>query len=301
MQRTLIIGGIIAAVLIIVLANAFYIVPIDRQAIVLRFGEAQLTVNAAQPSGVLKNYGAGLHFKWPVIENVLTYDRRNMGFDLEKQEVIAADQQRLEVDAIARYRIRDPLQFFRSATTMANGEAQLRQRFTAALRGELGKVNQPDIISGQRATVMQRIKTTLQTSIAPLGIEVIDVRIRQADLPEANSQRVYERMKSQLQQKVNQYQAEGQGLYLTIVGEADKQVTVILADANQKSQTLRGEGDALRNQIYAAAYNKDAEFFAFYRSLIAYEAAIKDGTPLVISPDSEFFRYFGDKDGNPRR
>jgi len=301
MQRMLIIGGVIAAVLIIVLANAFYIVPIDRQAIVLRFGEAQLTVNAAQPSGVLKNYGPGLHFKWPVVENVLTYDRRNMGFDLEKQEVIASDQQRLEVDAIARYRIRDPLQFFRSATTMANGETQLRQRFTAALRGELGKVSQPDIISGQRATVMQRIRTALQTSIAPLGIEIIDVRIRQADLPEANSQRVYERMKSQLQQKVNQYQAEGQGLYLTIVGEADKQVTVILADANQKSQTLRGEGDALRNQIYAAAYNKDAEFFAFYRSLIAYEAAIKEGTPLVISPDSEFFRYFGDKDGNARR
>jgi membrane protease subunit HflC len=301
MQRTLVIGGIIAAVLIVVLANAFYIVPIDRQAIVLRFGEAQLTVNAAQPSGVLKNYGPGLHFKWPIVENVLTYDRRNLGFDLAKQEVIASDQQRLEVDAIARYRIRDPLQFFRSATTMANGETQLQQRFTAALRGELGKVSQPDIISGQRAAVMQRVKSTLQTSIAPLGIEIIDVRIRQADLPEANSQRVYERMKSQLQQKVNQYQAEGQGLYLTIVGEADKQVTVILADANQKSQTLRGEGDALRNQIYASAYNKDAEFFAFYRSLIAYETAIKDGTPLVISPDSEFFRYFGDKDGNARR
>lgn len=301
MQRILIIGGIIAAVLIVVLANAFYIVPIDRQAIVLRFGEAQLTVNAAQPSGILKNYGPGLHFKWPVVENVLTYDRRNLGFDLAKQEVIAADQQRLEVDAIARYRIRDPLQFFRSATTMANGETQLQQRFTAALRGELGKVSQPDIISGQRAAVMQRVKSTLQTSIAPLGIEIIDVRIRQADLPEANSQRVYERMKSQLQQKVNQYQAEGQGLYLNIVGEADKQVTVILADANQKSQTLRGEGDSLRNQIYASAYNRDAEFFAFYRSLIAYEVAIKEGTPLVISPDSEFFRYFGDKDGNARR
>lgn len=292
MQRLLVIGGIIAAIVLVVLANAFYIVPIDQQAIVLRFGEAQKVVNSDDSKDK-----AGLHFKWPVIETVRRYDRRNMGFDLEQMEIIASDQQRLEVDAIARYRIKDPLQFFRAATTEANGETQLRQRFTAALRGELGKVSQPDIISGQRATVMQRIKNTLQTSIAPLGIEIIDVRIRQADLPEANSQRVYERMKSQLQQKVNQYQAEGQGLYLTIVGEADKQVTVILADANQKSQTLRGEGDALRNQIYAAAYNKDAEFFAFYRSLIAYETAIKEGTPLVISPDSEFFRYFGNKDG----
>jgi membrane protease subunit HflC len=292
MQRLLVIGGIIAAIVLVVLANAFYIVPIDQQAIVLRFGESQKVVNSDDSKDK-----AGLHFKWPIIETVRRYDRRNMGFDLEQMEIIASDQQRLEVDAIARYRIKDPLQFFRAATTEANGETQLRQRFTAALRGELGKVSQPDIISGQRATVMQRIKNTLQTSIAPLGIEIIDVRIRQADLPEANSQRVYERMKSQLQQKVNQYQAEGQGLYLTIVGEADKQVTVILADANQKSQTLRGEGDALRNQIYAAAYNKDAEFFAFYRSLIAYENAIKAGTPLVISPDSEFFRYFGNKDG----
>jgi membrane protease subunit HflC len=292
MQRILVIGGIIAAILIVVLANAFYIVPIDQQAIVLRFGEAQRVVNSdGSPSK------AGLYFKWPIIENVVRYDRRNMGYDLDKQEVIASDQQRLEVDAIARYRIRDPLQFFRSATTMSNGQEQLKQRFTASLRGELGKVSQPDIISGQRASVMQRIRSALQTSIAPLGIEIIDVRIRQADLPEANSQRVYDRMKSQLQQKVNQYQAEGQGLYLTAVGEADKQVAVILADARQQSERLRGEGDAERNQIYAAAYNKDPEFFAFYRSMTAYENAIKEGTPLVISPDSEFFKYFGDADG----
>jgi membrane protease subunit HflC len=292
MQRILIIGGIIAALAIIVLANAFYIVPIDRQAIVLRFGEALYVVNSDNSPRK-----AGLHFKYPVVENVITYDRRNMGFDLEKQEIIASDQQRLEVDAIARWRIRDPLQFFRSATTMANGVTQLRQRMTAALRGELGKVSQPDIISGQRVAVMQRIRDALQATMAGFGVEIIDVRIRQADLPEANSERVYERMKSQLQQKVNQYRAEGEGLYLSIVGEADKQVAVIDAEANQTSQKLRGEGDALRNQIYASAYNKDAEFFSFYRSLLAYEASIKEGTPLVISPDSDFFKYFGDSAG----
>jgi modulator of FtsH protease HflC len=297
MQRVFIIGGIIAALAILVLANAFYIVPIDRQAIVLRFGQAQVVVNADIASEGLPNYGPGLHFKWPVVENVITYDKRNMGFDLQKQEIIAADQQRLEVDAIARWRIRDPLQFFRAATSMETGIAQLDQRMTAAMRGELGKVSQPDIISGQRASVMQRIRTTLQTTMSPLGVEVIDVRIRQADLPKENSDRVYERMKSQLRQKVNQYQAEGEGLYLTIIGEADKQVAVILAEANQTSQKLRGEGDALRNQIYASAYNKDAEFFSFYRSLLAYEASIKEGTPLVISPDSDFFKYFGDSAG----
>lgn len=297
MQRILIIAGVAAALLLIVLANSFYIVPVDRQAIVLRFGEAQVVVNADSTSEGLSNYGPGLHFKWPVVENVITYDKRNMGFDLEKQEIIASDQQRLEVDAIARWRIRDPLQFFRSATNMASGVTQLRQRMTAALRGELGKVSQPDIISGQRVAVMQRIRDTLQATMTGFGVEIIDVRIRQADLPEANSERVYERMKSQLQQKVNQYRAEGEGLYLSIVGEADKQVSVIIADANQTSQKLRGEGDALRNQIYASAYNKDAEFFSFYRSLIAYENSIKEGTPLVLSPDSDFFKYFGDANG----
>ena len=292
MQRILIISGILAALVIIVLANAFYIVPVERQAIVLRFGQAQSIVNS--DSSPAK---AGLYLKMPFVENVITYDRRNLGFDLQKMEIIAADQQRLEVDAIARWRIRDPLQFFRSVTSEATGRLQLEQRMTAALRGELGKVNQPDIISGQRASVMQRIRTTLQTGMAPLGVEIIDVRIRQADLPKENSERVYERMKSQLRQKVNQYQAEGENLYLTIIGDADKQVAVILADARQTSEKLRGEGDAERNKIYAAAYNKDPEFFSFYRSLEAYEKSIAAGTPLVISPDSDFFKYFGDANG----
>lgn len=292
MQRALIIGGAILAAVIVVLANAFYIVRIDQQAIVLRFGEAQRVVNADASQSE-----AGLHFKWPIVENVRIYDKRNIGFDLPQQEIIAADQQRLIVDAIARYRIRDPLQFFRAAFDMANAENQLRQRMTSALRGELGKVNTPDIISGQRAQLMQRIRTELQATTANLGLEIIDVRIRRADLPPENSARVFERMKSELQQKAAQYRAEGEELYLTTLGDADRQVTVLLAEANQQSQTLRGEGDALRNQIYASAYNKDAEFFSFYRSLAAYELAIKDGTPLVISPDSEFYKYFGDADG----
>lgn len=292
MQRLLIIGGVIAAIAIIILANAFYIVPVDQQAIVLRFGESQYVVNSDTSPRK-----AGLHFKVPIVENVITYDKRNMGFDLQKQEIIAADQQRLEVDAIARWRIKDPLQFFRAATSMETGVMQLEQRMTAALRGELGKVNQPDIISGQRASVMQRIKSTLQIGMTPLGVEIIDVRIRQADLPKENSERVYERMKSQLRQKVNQYQAEGEGLYLSIIGEADKQVAVILGNARQQAERTRGEGDSERNKIYASAYNRDAEFFSFYRSLEAYDKAIKEGTPFVMSPDSDFFKYFGSSSG----
>jgi modulator of FtsH protease HflC len=292
MQRTLIIAGVLAAAALIILANSFFIVPVERQAIVIRFGQAQYVINSDTSPGK-----AGLYMKAPFVENVITYDRRNLGFDLEPKEIIAADQQRLIVDAIARWRIKDPLQFFRSAQSEENGRLQLQTFMTSVLQGELGKVNQPDIISGQRVSVMQRIKTELQAGMSQFGVEIVDVRIRQADLPKENSDRVYERMKSQLRQKVNLYQAEGEEILRTTVGEADKQVAVILGDARQLSERTRGEGDAERNKIYAAAYNRDAEFFAFYRSLLAYEAAIKAGTPMVLSPDSEFFRYFGDKDG----
>jgi membrane protease subunit HflC len=287
-QRTLVIGGIIAAIALIILANALYIVPVDKQAIVIRVGSAQYTVNASEKSE-LPNYGAGLHLKIPLVDDVRFYEKRNLGYDLDAAEVIAADQQRLNVDAIARWRIKNPLQYFRAAG--GNGEQQLGLRFTAALRGELGKVSQPDIIAGQRATLMQRVRTALQAQMNTLGIEIIDVRIRQADLPEANSQRVYDRMKSQLQQKISQYNAEGEGLFASITAEADAQARVIVAEAEQKAQVLEGEGDAERNRIFAAAYGKDAEFFAFYRSLLAYENSIKAGTPFVLSPDSEFFKY----------
>jgi membrane protease subunit HflC len=287
-QRTLVIGGIIAAIVLIILANSMYIVPVDKQAIVSRLGSAQYTVNATEKSE-LPNVGAGLHLKIPMVDDVRFYEKRNQGYDLDAAEVIAADQQRLNVDAIARWRIKNPLQYFRAAG--GNGEQQLALRFTAALRGELGKVSQPDIIAGQRATLMQRVRTALQAQMNTLGIEIIDVRIRQADLPEANSQRVYERMKSQLQQKISQYNAEGEGLFASITAEADAQARVIVAEAEQKAQVLEGEGDAERNRIYAAAYNKDAEFFAFYRSLLAYENSIKAGTPFVLSPDSDFFKY----------
>jgi len=287
-QRTLMIGGIIAAIALMILANALYIVPVDKQAIVIRVGSAQYTVNATEKSE-LPNYGAGLHLKIPLVDDVRFYEKRNQGYDLDAAEVIAADQQRLNVDAIARWRIKNPLQYFRAAG--GNGEQQLGLRFTAALRGELGKVSQPDIIAGQRATLMQRVRTALQAQMNTLGIEIIDVRIRQADLPEANSQRVYDRMKSQLQQKISQYNAEGEGLFASITAEADAQARVIVAEAEQQAQRLEGEGDAERNRIFAAAYGKDAEFFAFYRSLLAYENSIKAGTPFVLSPESEFFKY----------
>jgi membrane protease subunit HflC len=285
------IGGIITALVLLLLSSSFYIVRVDQQAVLLQFGRYIRTVNAGDAKG------EGLHFKIPMLQSVRIYDKRNVGYDLAEQEIIAGDQQRLIVDAIARYRIRDPLQFFRAARDEQFGEQQLSQRMTAALRGVLGKVPTPEIISGRRAELMQEIRTQLQTTMSSFGVEIIDVRIRRADLPQANSERVFERMKSSLLQKAKQYRAEGEEQYLTIVGDADKQVQVLTAEANEASSRLRGEGDAERNAIYNAAYSKDAEFFEFYRSMLAYERTIKEGTPLVISPDSEFFKYFGSATG----
>ena len=144
---------------------------------------------------------------------------------------------------------------------------------------------------------MQRVRVALQTQVNTLGIEVVDVRIRQADLPEANEQAVYNRMKSQLQQKISQYNAEGEGLFASITAEADAQARIIVAEANQQGLRVKGEGDAERSKIFASAFSKDAEFYSFYRSLEAYDKAIKTGTPFVISPDSDFFKYFGSVDG----
>ncbi len=286
MQRTLIFLIAAAVALVVIAANCFYIVRVDRQAIVLQFGRQIAVVNA----GAVNQ--AGLHFKVPMVQNVVFYDKRNQGYDLASEEIIASDQQRLIVDAIARFRIRDPLQFYRSAGSTENGRDQLRQRMIAALRGELGKVDTPDIVSGQRAALMQRIRNTLNASMATFGVDIIDVRIRRADLPAANSERVYERMKAELSQKAKLYRAQGEGEAARIRAEADKEVQVTLAQANEQAQKIRGEGDAKRNEIYASVYNRDPEFFAFYRSMQAYENSIKAGTPLVLSPDSDFFKYF---------
>lgn len=297
MQRTLMTVGVVLALALIALANSFYIVRVDQQAILLQFGEQIDVINEGDADE------AGLHFKIPFFQNTVVYDKRNIGFDLAEQEIIAGDQQRLIVDAIARYRIADPLQYFRAhpasnaSDSVRNGERNLSQRMTAALRGELGKVASPDIISGQRAQLMQQIRTTLQGTMASFGVEIIDVRIRRADLPTENSERVFERMKSELRQQAALYRAEGEEQYLTIVGDADRQAQIIAAEANEQASRLRGEGDAQRNEIYAAAFGRDPEFFSFYRSMLAYERSIKEGTPLVIAPDSEFFRYFGDANG----
>lgn len=302
----------VAAALAFVAFNSFFIVKLDEQAILLQFGQKQGVLNApaqqvAEDGTVTyapittASEGAGLHFKIPFVQNVVKFDKKNLGFDLPAQEIIASDQERLNVDAFVRWKIVDPLQFFRSANNEAGGRAQLRGIMVAALREVLGEVPTEDIISGQRAELMQSIQDILNRGAAQYGIQIVDVRIKRADLPRQNEERVFARMRTERQQEAAQIRAEGQEQALRIEAEADREVTVTLAQANEEAQKIRGAGDAERNAVYASAYNLDPEFFAFYRSMLAYEVGVKEGTPIILSPDSDFFRYFGDKDGQGNR
>ena len=298
----------VAAAAIIVLFNSFFIVRVDEQAILVQFGQSQKVINAPvkvvnEETGeetydnLVENSGAGLHFKIPFVQNVVQFDKKNLGFDLEAQEIIAADKERLIVDAFVRWKIVDPLQFYRSAYNEQGGIARLDGIMRAALREVLGDLPTEEIISGQRAQGMATIQTILNRGAVQYGIEIVDVRIRKADLPQAISEGVYRRMKTERVQVATQTRAEGQEEALRIRAEADRNATVILAEANEKGQKIKGDGDAQRNAIYARAYNLDPDFFSFYRSMLAYETGVKEGTPIILSPESDFYRFFGDKEG----
>ncbi|PWE17160.1 protease modulator HflC [Marinicauda salina] len=282
-----VIGGVIAAL------SATYTVNERQQALVLRFGEPVAVVNEVGDDD------PGLHFKYPFVDEVTLFDKRNLEFDMQPAEILAADQERLVVDAFLRYRIVDPLRVYQTA----RDERGLRQRLRAimddALRGVIASIPSNDVISGQRSELMDRIETAVESQVASqdLGAEVVDVRILRADLPQQIADRVFERMRSERQQEASLIRAEGEERAREIRAQAEREATVLLANARAESERIRGEGDAQRNAIYAAAYGQDAEFFAFYRSMIAYEEALQEGVPIVIPPDSEFFRYFRSERG----
>ena len=265
----------VAFALLVVVMNSMFIVRQDRQAIVLRFGQYTSAINAPgtdQP---------GLYFKLPFVENVIIYDRRNIGLTLEGQPIVASDQERLIVDAVVRWRITDPRRFYQSALTEEGGASRLETFTEAAMRRALGGATSNDIISGRRAELMQVIEADLNaTSATELGVRVVDVRIRQADLPDETRERVYERMRSERQQVAGRIRAEG-----------ERDAVVIRATAQEQAERTRGEGEGERARIFARAYGRDAEFAAFYRSMRAYDQAIDANTPIVVPPDSDFFRY----------
>ncbi|HNR76669.1 MAG TPA: protease modulator HflC [Parvularculaceae bacterium] len=270
-----------------VLLNAAFIVPESKSAIVLRFGE---------PTG--KHTTAGLKFKTPFIENVEFIDKRNLELDQDEIEIIARNQERLRVDAFARYRIVDPVLFYQSVRTVAGGEQRMSTQMNQTVRRVLGEVSVDEIVSGKRSALMVRIRELLDASARQLGVEIIDVKIRRADLPLQNSQAVFQRMITERNQLAQQIRAEGNEESQKIMAQADREVVEIKSKAQEESEKLRGAADAERNAVFAAAYGKDPEFFAFYRSLIAYEEALKKGdSTILLSPDSEFLRYLNNVRG----
>jgi membrane protease subunit HflC len=215
--------------------------------------------------------------------------------------VIASDQKRLVVDAFARYRIQEPLRFYQTLGSITGANSQLSILLNSALRRVLGEVTFTHVVRDQRADLMSRIRELVDREATAYGIQVVDVRIRRADLPEQNSQAVYQRMQTERQREAAEFRAQGAQRAQEIRSRADREVTVLVAEATSKSEQIRGEGDAIRNQIFADAFNQDQDFFAFYRSMQAYEHGLKStDTRMLLKPDSSFFRYFSDPSGKVR-
>jgi len=283
-------GGVLAVLAVIAAIVGYasiFTVPETRQALVVRLGDPRYVVTQA-----------GLHFKVPFIENVIYIDKRILDLENPVQEIIASDQKRLVVDAFARYRIIDPLRFYQAIQTVPAANSQLSTLLNSALRRVLGETSFQNVVRDERSALMGRIRDQLDREAERFGINVVDVRIRRADLPEQNSQAVYQRMQTERQREAAEFRAQGSQRAQEIRSRADRDVTVLVAEANAKGEQIRGEGDATRNRIFAEAFSKDPQFFNFYRSLQAYENGLgHSDTRMVLKPDSEFFRFFVDPSG----
>jgi membrane protease subunit HflC len=278
--------SVFAAVLTgLLIYSTFFIVKETHQAIVLQLGE---------PKKIYKD--AGLYFKIPLIQNVHFLDKRVIDIDAPPEEVIALDQKRIIVDAYAKFIIIDPLKFYISVGNERVAQSRLSSIINAKIRGVLGKENLVNLISTNRNKLMTQITKDVAEEAKDFGIDVIDVRIKRADLPSANSDAIFKRMQTERTREAKEFRAQGFEVGQTIKSIADKEVAIILADARKTAQITRGEGDGLRNKIFAEAFGRDPEFFSFYRAMQSYEKSLISGseTSLVLSPDSEFFRYFGE-------
>lgn len=290
MNRSVAIGaGVVAVIVLIGLYLSAFTVSMTQQAIVLQFGDPRAVVT--EP---------GLHWKLPVVQNVVYVDKRilNLNHGMEPEEIIAKDRKRLVVDAFARYKIVDSLRFYRAVGDPVNVDSRLRPNFVSSLRNVLGDNTLEELVRDNRAGLMKKIQAAFNDAAAQFGIEVVDVRIRRADLPEQNSQAIYQRMQTEREREAAEIRAQGNEEAQRIRSRADREVTVLIAESERDAQIVRGEGDAKRNEIYAAAYSQDPEFFAFYRSMEAYRKSLKgDNTTMIVEPQGEFFRYFGNESG----
>jgi membrane protease subunit HflC len=286
--------GIGLLVLAIILYSSVFVVSQTQQALVLRFG--QVVAPLGQPLTPVTT--PGLYYKLPLIDNVVYLEKRLVDLDSPPLEIIANDQKRLVVDAFGRYRIIDPLKFYQSLGSPQIAQSQLSAVLNSAVRRVLGDASFIDLVRDRRAALMARITEQVDNDAKGLGVDVVDVRIRSADLPAANSQAIYQRMQTERQLVAAQTRAQGDQAARTIRAEADRQATVIVAEANGESARLRGDGEGQRNQILAAAFSQDPDFFAFYRALQAYQTSFQSNdTRLILSPNSDFFRYFNNPVG----
>jgi len=279
-------GRILLPIIIVLAATAFFsifIVKEINQAIVLQFGDPKKII--------LK---PGLNFKIPFIQNVVFLDKRILNLDAPPEEVIASDQKRLIVDAFARFQIVDPLKFYISVGNERVARSRLSTIINSRIRSVLGTQRLQTLLSADRTNQMSLIQDGVNNEAEKFGIKIVDVRIKRADLPPANSEAIYRRMQTEREREAKEFRAKGAEMAITITSTADKEVTVILADAEKQSQIMKGQGDGQRNKIFADAFGQDPEFFAFYRAMQAYEKALIGGeTSLILSPDSEFFKFFG--------
>ena len=283
-------GGVLAALalvaLLILYGSVFTVYQTD-QVLVVRLGEPIRAVT--EP---------GLNFKLPLLDSVIYVDKRILDLENPSQEVIASDQNRLVVDAFARYRVNDPLKFYQTIGVIEGANARLSTLLNSALRRVLGEATTTDIVRDKRAQLMAMVRDQLENEAKSFGITVVDVRIRRANLPEQNSQAVYQRMQTERQREAAEFRAQGSQHAQEIRAKADRDVTVLIAEAQSKGEQTRGEGDAQRNRIFAEAYGRDPDFFSFYRSMQAYENGLRpNDTRMVLRPDSDFFKYFGDPSG----
>ena len=279
-------GKFILPIIILIAATLFFsifIVKEVNQAIVLQFGDPKRII--------LK---PGLNFKIPFIQNVVFLDKRVLNLDTPPEEVIASDQKRLIVDAFARFQIVDPLKFYISVGNERVARSRLSTIINSRIRSVLGTQRLQTLLSADRTNQMSLIQDGVNNEAENFGIKIVDVRIKRADLPQANSDAIFRRMQTEREREAKEFRARGAEMAVTITSTADKEVTVILAEAQKKSEIMKGEGDGKRNNIFAAAFGQDPEFFAFYRAMQAYEKALIGGeTSLILSPDSEFFKFFG--------
>jgi len=286
-RRILIAVAVVLVAIGILLDSSLFIVDQTESALVLQLGQPRREVRTP-----------GLWVKRPFVENVVFYDNRVLDFEPPPEEVIVSDQKRLVVDSYARYRIVNPLLFFQTVGTEDGVRARLSAIVNGSLRRVLGNVTLSDILSVKRAGIMIQIRDEVADEAKNFGITVVDVRLRRADLPEENSEAIYARMKSERQQQAAQYRGEGAEAAQTVRATAERERTVILADAQRDAQRVRGDGDAQAIKIYADAFGQDKPFFAFYRSLQAYRNALNNrDTSFVLTPDSSFFRFFNGLSG----